>query len=162
MTLLTLLQEQRKFSVSAFGPAPRLLGVLNHLKKELAEVRSAPGDITEWADCFLLCIDGSMRAGGDARHIAAYLSQGFMPEESKCQDGWQFDVITTDLVVLESQIGDWHRWATMGYQVWLAAYHHGHHDLITAATAKLAVNMARSWPDWRDTTEDQAIEHIKE
>lgn len=161
MTLLKLLQEQRQFSVSAFGPEPRLAGVLDHLKKELAEVQEATGDVTEWADCFLLCVDGSMRAGGDPSHIDAYMSHGVMPEESKGQDGWKFHDITSDLVVLEAHINQWRRWSIMGYRVWLAAYHHGHSDLIAAAAAKLAINQARSWPDWREIPTDLAIEHIK-
>lgn len=74
MPLLKLLQEQRQFSVATFGPEPRLAGVLDHLEKELAEVQEATGDVMEWADCFLLCIDGSMRAGGDPSNIVAYLT----------------------------------------------------------------------------------------
>ncbi len=32
-------------------------------------------------------------------------------------------------------------------------------EIIDAIHAKLAKNQARTWPDWRTMTEDQAIEH---
>lgn len=35
-------------------------------------------------------------------------------------------------------------------------------DLIAAYHAKVAKNRARTWPDWRQFTEDQAIEHNRE
>lgn len=162
MPLLTLLQEQRDFSVSAFGPSPRLHGVLEHLKKELAEAQESPGDVTEWADCFLLCVDGALRAGGDPLHIDAYMSHGIMPEESKVQDGWSFDDIHFELSALEGKIHQWRPWAVMAYRIWLAAYHHGHQGLIPAVAAKLAINKSRTWPDWRKVAIDQAIEHIKD
>lgn len=161
MPLLKLLQEQRQFSVATFGPEPRLAGVLDHLEKELAEVQEATGDVMEWADCFLLCIDGSIRAGGDPSNIVAYMAHRVDLYEAKHQGVWSFHDITSDLLVLRAHTNQWQRWAIMAYQVWLAAYHHGHSDLIGAAAAKLAINQARSWPDWRESPTDQAIEHIK-
>lgn len=35
-------------------------------------------------------------------------------------------------------------------------------DLIEAYHAKMQLNYAREWPDWRESSEDEPIEHIKE
>jgi hypothetical protein len=57
--------EQSIFSQEAFGPdtVRGPIGVLKHLKKEVDEVLEHPLDITEYADCLLLLLDASRRAG---------------------------------------------------------------------------------------------------
>lgn len=39
------------------------MGPLKHLEKEAREAQSAPDDIVEYADCLLLILDASRRAG---------------------------------------------------------------------------------------------------
>lgn len=54
-----------RWSVKAFGPdnwrGPQ--GPLEHLAKEVEEVKAKPGDIMEYVDCFHLVLDATRRAG---------------------------------------------------------------------------------------------------
>lgn len=40
-----------------------------HLKRELDEILSAPGDVTEWADGFILFLEAAKRAGFDTHQL---------------------------------------------------------------------------------------------
>lgn len=93
------LAHQREWSRATFGPGTRLLGVLDHIRKELAEIEADPTDLGEWVDVVILAFDGAWRAGWE-------------PEQ-----------------------------------------------IIAAVKAKQARNEARTWPDWRGRSEDEAIEH---
>jgi hypothetical protein len=96
------LAVQRDWSLQTFGPGTRTNGVLDHIAKEVEEVRAAPNDVTEWVDLLILAFDGALRAG-------------FSP----------------------AQITE--------------AYHR-----------KMKKNFERRWPDWREFSEDVAIEHIRD
>ena len=63
------LAHQRDWSAKTFGPGPRLLGVIDHIKKELVEVEAAPDDISEWADILILAFDGALRQGHEPQAI---------------------------------------------------------------------------------------------
>lgn len=93
------LQRQREFSRNTFGPGARTKGVLDHIRKELAEIEADPKDISEWVDVIILAFDGAWRAG------------------------WEPD------------------------------------QIIAAIVAKQGKNEARTWPDWRTSAPDRAIEH---
>jgi hypothetical protein len=93
------LAHQREWSRATFGPGARLLGVLDHIRKELAEIEADPTDLGEWVDVIILAFDGAWRAGWEPQQI------------------------------------------------------------IDAVKAKQARNEARTWPDWRGRSEDEAIEH---
>ena len=93
------LAHQRDWSRATFGPGSRLHGVLDHIRKELAEIEADPRDLAEWVDVIILAFDGAWRAG-------------WKPQE-----------------------------------------------IIDAIVAKQAKNEARTWPDWRAMSPDQAIEH---
>lgn len=60
------LTRQMVFSKATFGPGPRTEGVLEHIAKELEEVRSdaLAGEDTapEWVDIVILALDGLTRA----------------------------------------------------------------------------------------------------
>ena len=58
-------REAGAFSDATFGPPSFRgpIGALKHLAKEAAEAQAAPGDIVEYADCFLLVLDATRRAG---------------------------------------------------------------------------------------------------
>jgi len=161
MTLLELLQEQRKFSLSAFGPEPRLEGVLDHLKKELQEVQAATLDVTEWADCFLLGIDGAMRAGGHEDWIDSHMMGGDVPAALVWKNAFDVQTLQNEAGGLTKTLNSWPHWSRVTCMILLAAYQHGHVNLIQAAAEKLEINKARSWPDWRTVPADRAIEHIK-
>ncbi len=93
------LDRQREWSKKTFGPGPRTEGVLDHIAKELEEIRAAPEDLGEWVDVIILAFDGAWRAG------------------------------------------------------------HASQDIINAIVVKQARNERRVWPDWREFSENQAIEH---
>lgn len=63
--LFDLINELTVWSQQTFGSDEErdCRGPLEHLKKEIKEVESNPGDVTEWADMFLLYLDGLRRAG---------------------------------------------------------------------------------------------------
>lgn len=93
------LEHQRRWSESTFGPGPRTAGVLDHIGKELDEIRADPLDVNEWVDVVILAFDGAWRAGWEPQEI------------------------------------------------------------IDAIKAKQVRNEARTWPDWRTSDPDKAIEH---
>ncbi|AWG49633.1 Protein of uncharacterised function (DUF550) [Mycobacteroides abscessus] len=61
--------RQREFSLNTFGPGARTNGVLDHIAKELDEIRAAPQDISEWVDVIILAFDGAWRAGWEPQQI---------------------------------------------------------------------------------------------
>jgi len=69
--LVEHLYRQMEFSERAFGPGQRTNGVLDHITKEIQEVRDAPNDLEEWVDLILLSFDGAWRAGFKPEEIAA-------------------------------------------------------------------------------------------
>ncbi len=70
-TLQELICHQRRWSISNFGPGARLKGCLDHITKELEEIRAKPGDVSEWADLMILAMDGAWRSGHSAHEIAS-------------------------------------------------------------------------------------------
>ncbi|HAF44697.1 MAG TPA: DUF550 domain-containing protein [Gallionellaceae bacterium] len=71
--LIDHLQRQQDFSLRTFGPGMRTDGLIDHVKKELAEIKEDPTDVTEWIDVMLLAMDGAWRAGYDAESICQAL-----------------------------------------------------------------------------------------
>lgn len=64
--LLPLLwYSQRKWSTQIFGSVEERgpIGPLRHLECEAREAQEAPHDIEEYADCLLLLLDATWRAG---------------------------------------------------------------------------------------------------
>lgn len=57
--------RQMVFSKATFGPGPRTHGVLEHITKEVVEVRDSIGKVKhveEWCDLVILSLDGLTRA----------------------------------------------------------------------------------------------------
>lgn len=63
------IDRQRAFSEATFGPGRRTDMVVDHLRKELAEVLAAPEDLEEWVDVILLGFDGAWRTGADSQAV---------------------------------------------------------------------------------------------
>lgn len=59
--LVAHLTRQMVFSKATFGPGPRTSGVLDHITKEIAEVRASSGSPAEWVDIVILALDGLTR-----------------------------------------------------------------------------------------------------
>lgn len=61
MDLKQHLIRQMAFSKATFGPGTRTNGVLDHLAKEIEEVRGSGGSSDEWVDLVILALDGLTR-----------------------------------------------------------------------------------------------------
>jgi hypothetical protein len=72
--LVAYIERQILFSREAFGPGPRLHGVLDHMAKEMIEVIDQPQDPFEWADLIILALDGAWRQGIEPNDLCAALA----------------------------------------------------------------------------------------
>ncbi len=63
--LASLWRSMAIWSQRTFGPDWQRgpIGPLKHLQEESGEAQEKPGDVVEFADCFLLILDASRRAG---------------------------------------------------------------------------------------------------
>lgn len=170
LTVLQLaahLARQRDFSLRTFGPGYRIEKVIAHLRKEMAEVRANPTDVTEYADMLLLACDGALRMGEGPEGLAGalihrrYLGEGVVPDVAAAP---YLDRIGYAIEVAEYTPSERRNW------VWLALDIIGSAErnvpgltwagIWQVAADKLAVNEARDWPDWR-TAGDGPIEHVR-
>ena len=87
--LIAHLHRQRKFSEHTFGPGARTAGVLDHIRKELTEIETAPEDISEWIDVVLLALDGAWRAGFTPEEIANALEAKQTKNELRTWPDWR-------------------------------------------------------------------------
>jgi hypothetical protein len=87
--LIAHLERQRKFSENTFGPGTRTNGVLDHIEKELKEIREHPSDLFEWVDVMLLAFDGAWRAGYSPVQIAAALEEKLTRNENRQWPDWR-------------------------------------------------------------------------
>lgn len=67
------LKRQEEWSARTFGHSTRTKELLEHIRKELAEIEAAPHDLTEWVDVIILALDGYWRHGGSPDSIMAAL-----------------------------------------------------------------------------------------
>ena len=68
--------QQREFSAGAFRPGSRKVGVANHILEECNEAQSQPDDLSEWVDLMLLSLDAAWRSGLSASEIARRIAPG--------------------------------------------------------------------------------------
>ncbi|MGH6859248.1 MAG: dATP/dGTP pyrophosphohydrolase domain-containing protein [Phyllobacterium sp.] len=87
--LIKHLQRQAAFSHRTFGPGPRTLGNLDHIRKELLEIERDPDDLKEWVDVMLLAFDGAMRRGFSPDAIVATLETVLTRNESRTWPDWR-------------------------------------------------------------------------
>lgn len=71
----TLLDLVSAWSQTAFGPGLRTESVLQHITKELNEIRQDPDDLEEWIDVILLAINGASRTGAGGKEIISMLKR---------------------------------------------------------------------------------------
>jgi len=69
--LTDFISDQSKWSQETFGSdeVRGPIGPLKHLEQEAKEAQEAPNDIEEYADCFLLLLDATRRAGFTFREL---------------------------------------------------------------------------------------------
>lgn len=83
------LTRQREFSLDTFGPAPRVAGVIDHIRKEIDEIEAEPHDLSEWADLLILAFDGAMRAGYEPEEVLAAVHAKQAINESRNWPDWR-------------------------------------------------------------------------
>lgn len=73
------------------------------------------------------------------------------------------DHIRKELVEIEANPRDVSEWIDVIILALDGAWRHGYRptEICEALAAKLEKNKARQWPDWRTTSQDQAIEHVR-
>jgi hypothetical protein len=80
--------HQRAWSLETFGPG-RHLGVIDHIEKELVEVREDPTDLGEWVDVILLGFDGAWRAGHEPQAILDAVAAKQARNEARTWPDWR-------------------------------------------------------------------------
>lgn len=83
------LQRQRDWSGKTFGPGPRTLGVIDHIRKELIEIEADPSDISEWIDVAILALDGAWRAGYQPQEIIDAMEAKQTKNEGRQWPDWR-------------------------------------------------------------------------
>jgi len=84
--------RQQDFSRETFGPGARTTGVLDHISKEIEEVRAHPDDLEEWADLVILAFDGALRSleqGTDPQVILDTIINKQIKNESRVWPDWR-------------------------------------------------------------------------
>ena len=89
MDLVEHLKHQREWSARTFGPGDRLDGVLEHMGKEIVEVRESGGDLSEWVDLIILALDGAWRSGATPEQIVAAIEAKQTKNEARTWPDWQ-------------------------------------------------------------------------
>lgn len=87
--LVSHLKHQREWSEATFGPGARTAGVIDHIRKELAEIEADPLDIREWVDVIILAFDGAWRAGWKAEDIVAAIVTKQAKNEARTWPDWR-------------------------------------------------------------------------
>lgn len=87
--LINHLYRQRRFSERTFGPGDRLLGITDHITKELQEVRDSSGSLAEWVDVILLALDGAWRSGASPEQIASAIQEKQSKNEQRTWPDWR-------------------------------------------------------------------------
>jgi hypothetical protein len=83
------LHRQRDWSEKTFGPGPRTKGIIDHIRKELAEIAADPTDLAEWLDVVTLALDGAWRAGYTPEQIIAAYAAKQDRNESRDWPDWR-------------------------------------------------------------------------
>ena len=102
--LVERLAQQRAWSVATFGPGPRLLGILDHIRKELVEVEAAPDDVSEWADILILAFGGAMRQGHTPHQIIDAIKTKQAHNETRTWPDWH--TMSADTVIEHDRSGE--------------------------------------------------------
>jgi hypothetical protein len=95
LDMVEYMAAQMVISRKAFGPpedpraGTRLLGILEHMRKEMIEVIDAPRDPLEWADLIILAMDGAWRQGITPGQLAFALVAKQMSNRSRRWPDWR-------------------------------------------------------------------------
>lgn len=90
--LVAHIKNQQEWSFKTFGPlgqGQKPEGVINHLEKELKELRAKPTDLEEWIDVVILGIDGATKGGYTPEQIATMLMAKQVKNENRKWPDWR-------------------------------------------------------------------------
>ena len=104
MNLIEHIIRQKAWSEKTFGPSPRVEGILQHIEKEMIEVRAKPTDAEEWIDIVILALDGAWRSGATPAKIAAVLERKQTKNENRTWPDWR--LIPDDLAIEHDRTND--------------------------------------------------------
>lgn len=164
-----------EWSTATFGPGRRTDAVINHIRKELDEVRADLTDLSEWVDIFILSVDGMWREGVSPEAVVIQLlhpmeSSGTSITAADLTTGFtksqRFGKLTASQFAdeveafLDGEVVGFSLTATSALWGAMAACYY-ELDVIKAIHAKWNKNRLRQWPDWRTIPEGQPIEHVK-
>lgn len=91
------LMNQISFSRATFGPEERMEGILDHISKEIEEVRKAERPEEEWVDLVILSLDGLIRSLDITRETQDVAWDSYLCIREKLQ---------------ENELRDWPDWRT--------------------------------------------------
>lgn len=83
------IERQRVFSEKTYGPGPHTLGIIDHIRKELAEIEAEPTDLEEWVDVIILGLDGAWRAGHEPQEIIDAIIAKQLKNENRVWPDWR-------------------------------------------------------------------------
>lgn len=91
--LVQHLRRQAEFSLKTFGPGERVLGVCDHIRKELKEVEDdakwGHDTLGEWVDVIILALDGAWRSGHSPEQIADAIEAKQAKNERRKWPDWR-------------------------------------------------------------------------
>lgn len=88
-SLKHLLEQQKRWSEETFGLGSRTERILDHITKEIEEVRAAPHDVEEWIDLVILAFDGAWRAGHSPEEVVMALNAKYEKNFSRKWPDWR-------------------------------------------------------------------------
>lgn len=169
------------WSLATFGPGDRWQGICKHIEKELAEIDYAPQSMEEYVDVAILAMDGAWRslaalntatepATADVANMAVMIENSAVDLLIAAAIGAGSVIglaefvneIISDMRTNANDNDEYDRgdaFVAICADAIIHAPSFSHIDFIDALFAKLRVNMARKWPDWRTRPLDAPIEH---
>lgn len=158
-----LLQAQREFSVKAFGTHSITTGVHAHLLEEINEVSLDPEDLSEWADCFILALDGAHRTGKPLDYIAIRINEiikqpgATLTHINKLS---KFKALVTGADEQQiNSVDTWCYYAVAILRIMEKETTYRAPELYAAVEAKQAANMARDWGNHSEQDPSKPINH---
>lgn len=162
-SLRQLVEAQREFSVKAFGDHNITSGVHAHLLEEIKEVRLDPQDLTEWADCFILALDGAHRTGTPLAFIATRINELIKKPTVGMLEINSLNTFEAMVIKCgEDSIGyceTWCYFAALLVRVMERETTFYIPELYAAVEKKQAANMARDWGDHSEQDPSKPINH---
>ena len=64
-------------------------GIIDHIRKELEEIKKAPGDLEEWIDVVILALDGAWRNGYSSISIVNCLNRKQIKNQKRTWPDWR-------------------------------------------------------------------------